>query len=307
MVKLTDEQKAELEALEKLSDDEIDLSDIPEQPIDWSNAKVGMFYQPDWQDITFQLDQNVVDWFEEHALDPEKVHEDINQALMDHIWRVRFPGRKQPGTETMTPKIIAGSCSDINKDSGQWLIVDIGFSSTKYSCGVWDGTGEPSVVTFDGLVNLAIQEVQKCDRTPLNLLIEAPLSVAFQQNRNPTRRLCDIDGDKYRDWYVNAGATTLIAAGYLLRELVGCQRKRDVRLFEGFVSFKDSSDSPSSEAEQIASHEEDVLKLKNAVWTKENADIFDPGELQQNTHHRIESAFPFLDKRLIPPVIRIKP
>ena len=56
-----------------------------------------MFYQPDWQDITLRLDQNVIDWFEEHAPDPEKAHKDINQALMDHIWRVRFPGRKQPG------------------------------------------------------------------------------------------------------------------------------------------------------------------------------------------------------------------
>ena len=94
MVKLTDEQKAELEALEKLSDDEIDLSDIPERPIDWSKAKVGMHYQPDWQDITLRLDQNVIDWFEEQAETPEQAHRDINQVLMEHIRRVRFPGRK---------------------------------------------------------------------------------------------------------------------------------------------------------------------------------------------------------------------
>ena len=94
MVKLTEEQRAELEALEKLSDDEIDLSDIPEQPINWSKAKVGMHYQPDWQDITLRLDQNVVDWFEEQAETPEKAHGDINQALMEHIRRVRFPGPK---------------------------------------------------------------------------------------------------------------------------------------------------------------------------------------------------------------------
>ena len=96
MVKLTDEQKAELEALEKLSDDEIDFSDIPERPIDWSTAKIGMHYQPDWRDITLRLDQNVIDWFEEHAGNLEKAHKDINRALMDHIWGVRFPGRKLP-------------------------------------------------------------------------------------------------------------------------------------------------------------------------------------------------------------------
>ena len=39
-----------LEALEKLSDDEIDFSDIPEWPINWSTAKIGMHYKPDWQD-----------------------------------------------------------------------------------------------------------------------------------------------------------------------------------------------------------------------------------------------------------------
>ena len=48
MAKLSEEQRAELEAMGKLSDDDIDLSDIPKRPIDWSKAKVGMFYKPDW-------------------------------------------------------------------------------------------------------------------------------------------------------------------------------------------------------------------------------------------------------------------
>ena len=95
MVKLTDAQKAELEALEKLSDDEIDLSDIPEMTeAEWAKAKRGMFYKPDWQDVTLRLDQNVVDWFEEQAETPEEAHRNINQALVEHMRRVRFPGRK---------------------------------------------------------------------------------------------------------------------------------------------------------------------------------------------------------------------
>ena len=100
MVKLTEAQKAELEALEKLSDDELDLSDIPERPIDWSMAKIGMHYKPDWQDITLRLDQNVIDWFEEQAKTPEEAHRDINHVLMDHIRQVRFPGKKLPGKAT---------------------------------------------------------------------------------------------------------------------------------------------------------------------------------------------------------------
>lgn len=41
---LTDEQRAELDALEALPDDQIDTSDIPET-LDWSGAKRGLFYQ----------------------------------------------------------------------------------------------------------------------------------------------------------------------------------------------------------------------------------------------------------------------
>ena len=207
----------------------------------------------------------------------------------------------------MTSRIIAGCTTDINKDSGQWLIVDIGFSSTEPTCGVWKGTGEPCVVKFGELVTLVAREVRRADPKPLNLLLEAPLSVAFQQNGNPTRRSCDSCDGKHRDWYVNAGATTLIAAGYLLRALDGCQRQRDVRLFEGFVSFKSSKTRPTSKAAKITAHKEDVLRLKNAVWSPEIAKIFDPGKLQLNYSDLIESAFPFLDKNLIPPVIFINP
>ena len=82
-------------------------------------------------------------------------------------------------------------------------------------------------------------------------------------------------------------------------------RKVQVRLFEGFVSFKNSEARPGSKAERIAAHKKDVLKLKNAVCTRANAQITDPGKLRQHPSHRIESAFPFLDEDLIPPVIRI--
>ena len=100
MVKLTEEQKAEFEALEAMPDDQIDYSDIPQMTeAEWSKAKRGMFYKPDWQNITLRLDRNVVDWFEEQAETPQKTHQDINQALMEHIRRERFPGRK-PSRET---------------------------------------------------------------------------------------------------------------------------------------------------------------------------------------------------------------
>ena len=42
---LTEQQKADLERLRNLQDEEIDTSDAPEI-LDWSNAKRGMFYRP---------------------------------------------------------------------------------------------------------------------------------------------------------------------------------------------------------------------------------------------------------------------
>ena len=107
---------------------------------------------------------------------------------------------------------------------------------------------------------------------------------------------------------MNAGATTLIAAGYLLRALDGCQGKRVVRLFEGFVSFKSSGDRPKTKADRLAAHKKDVSKLKNAVWNPDEAEIFGSAKLLQDPkNHRIESAFPFFSKCLIPSVIRVNP
>ena len=104
MVKLTDKQRAELEALEAMPDDEIDLSDIPERPIDWSKAKIGVFYQPAWKEFTLLLDENIIDWFEENTQDPEKVHERINNALREHMRRERFPNwGKEPTGEKHSP------------------------------------------------------------------------------------------------------------------------------------------------------------------------------------------------------------
>jgi uncharacterized protein (DUF4415 family) len=52
---LTAKQKAQLEALSTLPDDEIDTDDIPEVQ-DWSGAKRGLFYRPIKPQITLRLD-----------------------------------------------------------------------------------------------------------------------------------------------------------------------------------------------------------------------------------------------------------
>ena len=91
MVKLTDKQRAELEALEAMPEDQIDFSDIPEMTdADWATARRGVLYRPDWQQITLRLDQNIVDWFEENAETPQAAHEEINRVLAEHMRQARL-------------------------------------------------------------------------------------------------------------------------------------------------------------------------------------------------------------------------
>ena len=102
MADLTEKQKAEIEALKAMSDDEIDLSDIPERDIDWSTARrgySGLFYRPVKQEITLTLDEYVIDWFEENEPDEKARHEAINEVLMEYIRDRKFPNPNK-GKET---------------------------------------------------------------------------------------------------------------------------------------------------------------------------------------------------------------
>ena len=60
---LTEEQKAELAALEALPDEAIDYSDIP--PLTdafWDNAVRGRFYRPTKTSTTVRIDSDVLAW-----------------------------------------------------------------------------------------------------------------------------------------------------------------------------------------------------------------------------------------------------
>ena len=93
MVKLTNQQKRELEALHNMSDDEIDFSDIPERPIDWSKARIAPFCRPIWKDINLKLDEYAVDCFQSNPTEGQSLDEAINKALGAQMFRIRFPVR----------------------------------------------------------------------------------------------------------------------------------------------------------------------------------------------------------------------
>lgn len=84
MKKMTSEQKAEIEALAALPEDQIQTDDIPEVT-NWSGAKRGMFYRPIKQQITLRLDADLIDWFKTHQEQGEGYQTMINRALREYI------------------------------------------------------------------------------------------------------------------------------------------------------------------------------------------------------------------------------
>jgi uncharacterized protein (DUF4415 family) len=61
--KLTADQRRQLEALDKLPDDQIDFSDIPELAEHMGPIYSGLFYRPGKKSVTIRLDEDMVKWF----------------------------------------------------------------------------------------------------------------------------------------------------------------------------------------------------------------------------------------------------
>ncbi len=197
--------------------------------------------------------------------------------------------------------IRAGTIEEVHRDSGEWVFVDIGFAVAARSCGVLVGDGEPELLTF-GETRRKLAELVSDSGGPVNLLLEAPLSVAFSARGNPTGRRVEKRGAQVRYWYVGLGTTVLLAAAYLLRDVANLNRDREIRLFEGFVSFKEKG--------VRSSHVEDVTKLRAAVYDEAGSvhRIFGAADLAMSRDDRIESAFAFAGMEFgIPPVVAIGP
>lgn len=77
---MTPEERAELAALEAMSEDAIDTREMPEIR-DWAGAERGRFYRPLKRQITLRLDADVVDFFERGG---KGYQTRINEAL--RVW-----------------------------------------------------------------------------------------------------------------------------------------------------------------------------------------------------------------------------
>lgn len=97
--------------------------------------------------------------------------------------------------------IRAGTKYEIIPDD-DWVIVDIGFSRDQKTCGLLqisrgsDERKQADPVTFGVLIESLRKRVQTTNR--LNLVIEAPLSIAFSEKGNPVGRCFEKNGSNTR-------------------------------------------------------------------------------------------------------------
>ena len=180
--------------------------------------------------------------------------------------------------------IRAGTKSEISLSSGEWLILDIGFANKSASCGLLVNRESPVKLKF----NEAVEEI--CcfisnSTKPVNLLIEAPLSVAFDSKGNPKGRTVEKQGSKTRYWYVSPGCSVMVAALYLVKAIAERPSSVEIRLFEGFVSFKKTGNK--------SNHARDVVLLREVVENpaKYSGTIIEPEALKMADSDTLESAF----------------
>jgi len=193
--------------------------------------------------------------------------------------------------------MFAGEAHQIHKASGEWAFVDVGFSREGKTGGFLIGDQQPVRLTFSELQHRLIQ-VAKGGTEPLNLVLEAPLSVAFSARGNPAGRSFEKSEQGHRYWYAGLGCQVTVAATYLLRAVLVAQPTRPVRLFEAFVSFKPKG--------QASSHEGDVRAMRAVVWRSaaEPGDVVLPQKIPGPYAARVQSAFAVSGFDLgIPPVI----
>ncbi len=85
MKKLSGKQKDALERLVRLPEQDIDLSDMPQQ-LDWSQAERGKFYRPVKQSITMRIDADVLAWFKGNS---DKYQSQMNRVLREFVEQQR--------------------------------------------------------------------------------------------------------------------------------------------------------------------------------------------------------------------------
>ena len=181
--------------------------------------------------------------------------------------------------------IRAGTKSEIVLSSGEWLILDTGFAKTgRRTCGLLVNRESPVEIDFNEATERLCHFIANSTK-PVNLVIEAPLSVAFDSKGNPTGRAVEKQGSETRYWYTGPGCAVMIAALYLVRAITETTSNVEIRLFEGFVSFKEKGTE--------SNHSMDVKRLREVIVNPNRypESIIESEALKMNDSDRLQSAF----------------
>jgi hypothetical protein len=180
--------------------------------------------------------------------------------------------------------IRAGVKTEISVSTGEWLILDIGFANKADSCGLLINHETPVNLQFNAAKERICRFISNSTK-PVNLVIEAPLSVAFDLKGNPKGRAVEKQGSKTRYWYSGPGCCVMVAALYLVRAISEISTNAEVRLFEGFVSFKERG--------KKSTHSRDVKLLREVIENPNQYSeaIIDPEALKMTSSDTLKSAF----------------
>ncbi len=193
--------------------------------------------------------------------------------------------------------IRAGKISEISASPGDWLILDIGFSNRAASCGLMINLNPPLQLQFGETVDKICAFIAAATGA-VNLVIEAPLSVAFDAKGNPKGRAIEKMGKHTRFWYTGPGSAVMLASLYLVNALEMMPGQREIRLFEGFVSFKEKRGK--------SDHLRDVIMLREIVDHPQSfaGSIIGPDALKMDETDTLQSAFRIAGMDTgIPPVL----
>lgn len=141
-------------------------------------------------------------------------------------------------------------------------------------------------MTFGELVEY-VRSALREQGDPLHLVLEAPLSGFFDAKGNPLGRASEKStSGQTRYWYAGLGGSLAMASLYLLRNVLVEPPRREVRLFEGFVSFKPK--------EVQSDHVADVVALRNALVSSDKRARIVPRPVKDDPDARVESLLAFL-------------
>jgi hypothetical protein len=137
------------------------------------------------------------------------------------------------------------------------------------------GETKPVRIQFGDATRRIVDHVKHADRET-HLVIEAPLSVAFNAKGNPVGRRIEretIEGKTTtRYWHAGLGCSVMVAAMYLVRGMMDATPASPVRLFEGFVSYKERG-AKSNDLNDVLLLREvvmDPVKFADCIMTEDD-------------------------------------